>query len=276
VAERGRNRALLAWYQEHRRSLPWRNSSDPWWILVSEVMAQQTQVTRVAPVFERFIVRFPTPRVLAESPADEVISAWEGLGYLRRALALREAAARIADDGWPRDPEGLERLPGVGPYTASAVACFAFGHAVPAVDVNLRRVLSRWTGRALCVEEARGMGAELLDADHPAEWNQAVMDLAAAHCRPRNPGCDACPVASWCVDPSIEIGSRRQSPFEGSVRQARAAILKTLAAEGPVGVKGLAASLGLAEDRVARAVSDLVGEGIVSEAGGMLRLDGQD
>lgn len=238
-------------------------------------MAQQTQVTRVAAVFERFVVRFPTPRTLADAPTDEVISAWEDLGYLRRALALREAAARIANDGWPRDPESLSELPGVGPYTASAVACFAFGHAVPAVDVNLRRVLSRWTGETLAVDEARRVGSALLDQGHPAEWNQAVMDLAAAHCRPRSPRCGSCPVVRWCTDPSIEIGARRQSRFEGSVRQARASVLKTLAASGPLPVEDLVASLPLAEDRVSRALSDLVDEGIVVETGGLLRLDVQ-
>ena len=275
MGERERNPVLLAWYRSHRRDLPWRGSRDPWWILVSEVMTQQTQVGRVSAVFERFVARFPTPQTLAGAPTDEVISAWEDLGYLRRALALREAAIRIADHGWPRDPEGLSDLPGVGPYTASAVACFAFGQAVPTVDVNLRRVLSRWTGETLAVEAARRVGSEMLDDDHPAEWNQAVMDLSAAHCRPRNPRCGRCPVVAWCADPSIEIDARRQSPFEGSVRQARAAVLKTLASNGPLPLHELIASLPLAEDRVSRAVSDLVDEGAVVDTNGRIGLDGQ-
>ena len=238
-------------------------------------MAQQTQVTRVVPVFERFVERFPTPRSLADAPTDAVLSAWEDLGFLRRALTLRDAATRIAEEGWPRDPRGLAELPGVGPYTAAAVACFAFGHPVPAVDVNLRRVLSRWAGEALSPGAASRLASELIDREHPADWNQAVMDLSAARCRPRDPRCEACPVSSWCADPTVEVASRRQSTFEGSVRQARAALLKAIAADGPHRADGLAATLRLEEDQVARAVSDLVSEQILVEEAGIVRLADQ-
>ncbi|NOY56765.1 MAG: A/G-specific adenine glycosylase, partial [Actinobacteria bacterium] len=198
-----RNAALLEWYGHTRRSLPWRQTDDPWRILVSEVMLQQTQASRVTGAYVRFLDRFPDPASAARADAAEILAIWSGLGYNTRALRLREAARSIVAHGWPTTAETLRSLPGVGPYTAAAVACFAFGEQVPAVDTNLRRVLSRWFGRPLD-------GAELADAadtqladGSAADWNQAVMDLGATLCRPRRPVCASCPVASWCVGPDV-------------------------------------------------------------------------
>ena len=135
--------AVLAWYDAHGRDLPWRRTRDPYAILVSEVMAQQTQVGRVVEYYERWLARWPTAAALAAASPADVLTAWVGLGYNRRALRLREAAAIVARDGWPRDAAGLRALPGVGPYTAAAVASFAFGERVAAVDTNVRRVAAR-------------------------------------------------------------------------------------------------------------------------------------
>jgi A/G-specific adenine glycosylase len=252
-----RNAALLAWYTEHGRGLPWRGETDPWRVLVVEVMAQQTQVSRVEERYGPFLDRFPTPRALAEADPEEAVRLWAGLGYLRRLLNLRRAAAVISEHGWPDD---LTELPGVGEYTAAAVACFARGTAVPTIDTNHRRVLSRWAGRALDGASLRAEASAALDTADAARWNQAVMDLGATICRP-TPVCAQCPVAAWCGDPSVYVPPARQSRFEGSLRQTRAAILKALA-DGPATTGSLTSSHGT---RVEPALEALAREALISE-----------
>jgi len=234
-------------------------------------MAQQTQLNRVVPAFERFMERFPAPVDLAGASLEELIRLWDGLGYQRRAVNLRKAAMRIAVGGWPTTSATLASLPGVGPYTAAAVACFAFGEAIPAIDTNLRRVISRWDGEALQGRSLETRATELIDEDHPAEWNQAIMDLAASICRPRAPACEACPVATWCKDPSVYVPPPRQSGYEGSVRQARAAILKQLA-QGATTIEDLSAIP--AADHLHRALSALEREGVIERHAGLVRLAG--
>ena len=168
---------LLTWYRANGRDLPWRKTKDPYAILVSEVMAQQTQVDRVVPRWERWLVRWPTVEALAEASAADVIREWQGLGYNRRALSLHRAAQHVAAHGWPDD---LTELPGVGRYTADAVACFALGRDVLPVDVNVRRVQER-TGHTFTAAAA-----------------QALMDLGATVCLARIPRCDICPLAKGC------------------------------------------------------------------------------
>jgi A/G-specific adenine glycosylase len=200
---------LLAWFRESGRELPWRRTRDPYAILVSEVMLQQTQVERVLPRYLRWLARWPTPEALAAASAADVIREWRGLGYNRRALALHRAARRIAADGWPVD---LTELPGVGLYTAAAIRNFAFGEAVLPIDVNVRRVLRR-TGHAFRAAAA-----------------QALMDLGATVCLARTPRCGACPLAEVCPSRGVrEAPTRKQGPFEGSFRQRRAAVLGLVA-----------------------------------------------
>ena len=200
----------MAWFAEHGRDLPWRKTSDPYAILVSEVMAQQTQVERVVPRWRRWLERWPTVEALAAAPAGEVIKEWQGLGYNRRALSLHRAAQQVAAHGWPDD---LTELPGVGRYTADAVACFAFDRPVLPVDVNVRRVSER-TGRAFTPAAA-----------------QALMDLGKAVCLARIPRCDTCPLAVECPSRGLRFEpARRQGPFEGSFRQRRAETLRAVVA----------------------------------------------
>src|SRR3954469_11860086 len=179
--------ALLDWYARVKRPLPWRATRDPYAILVSEVMLQQTQAARVIPYYEAFLDRFPHVRALASAPKADVLAAWSGLGYNRRALALQRTAQVVDEDGWPED---LTELPGVGPYTAAAVGSFAFGAQVAAVDTNVRRVAERL---------GRGAPAELLPPGRAAEFNQAAMDLGATICTARTARCSECPVRRWCA-----------------------------------------------------------------------------
>jgi A/G-specific adenine glycosylase len=237
------NELLLTWYRGNGRDLPWRKTKDPYAILVSEVMAQQTQIDRVVPRWEHWLVRWPTVEALAEASAADVIREWQGLGYNRRALSLHRAAQRVAAHGWPDD---LTELPGVGRYTADAVACFALGRDVLPVDVNVRRVQER-TGHAFTAAAA-----------------QALMDLGATVCLARVPRCDICPLAEDCPSRGNRYEPlRKQGPFEGSFRQRRAATLRLVAdAERPVADLDLDAVESLARDGLV-----LVTEGTVSLPG---------
>jgi len=228
---------LLAWFQENGRDLPWRKTRDPYAILVSEVMAQQTQVDRVAPRWLAWLERWPDAGALATASAADVIREWQGLGYNRRALNLHRAAQHVAAHGWPDD---LTELPGVGRYTADAVACFAFGHDVLPVDVNVRRVSER-TGHTFAAAAA-----------------QALMDLGATVCLARIPRCEACPLAERCPSRGRRYEPlRKQGPFEGSFRQRRAATLRLVAA-------------------AAREVAELDGEAVASLArDGLVHIDGE-
>jgi A/G-specific adenine glycosylase len=198
-------RHLLSWFDRHRRDLPWRRTRDPYRIWVSEVMLQQTRVEAVLPYYERFLRRFPSVDELATAPVDQVLALWSGLGYYRRARQLHAAARRIADAGeFPRTVDRLLELPGVGVYTAAAVASIAFGVAAPVLDGNVERVMARrlalaqdpkrGASRALLVAAA----AALLDPSRPGDSNQALMELGATVCLPRRPWCLLCPLRPGC------------------------------------------------------------------------------
>jgi A/G-specific adenine glycosylase len=202
--------ALLAWYAEHGRDLPWRRTRDPYAILVSEVMLQQTQVARVVPRYLAWLERWPTVEALADASTADVIRAWQGLGYNRRALSLHRAARHVAAKGWPDD---LTKLPGVGRYTADAIARFAHELPVLPVDTNVRRVLERTGGEF-----------------GPAAAH-ALMDLGATVCLARIPRCEECPLAAACPSRGRRYAPlRKQSRFEGSFRQRRARTLRLVAA----------------------------------------------
>jgi A/G-specific adenine glycosylase len=229
---------LLAWFAEHGRDLPWRRTRDPYAILVSEVMLQQTQAARVVPHYVAWLKRWPTIDALAAASTAEVLRAWQGLGYNRRALNLHRAAREVAARGWPDD---LTELPGIGRYTADAVACFAFGRPVLPLDVNVRRVLER-------------TGAEF---DHTCA--QALMDVGATICIARVPRCGACPLADECPSRGRRFEPRRkQGPFEGSFRQRRATALRAL--------------LDGAEPSDEEAVAALAADGLVRVEGSVVSL----
>jgi A/G-specific adenine glycosylase len=230
---------LLAWFAEHGRDLPWRRTRDPYAILVSEVMLQQTQVERVVPRYLTWLQRWPTVADLAAASPADVIRAWQGLGYNRRGLNLHRATQRIARDGWPDD---LTKLPGVGPYTAAAVASFAFGHDVLPIDTNVQRVQER-TGHSFT-----------------AAAGQALMDLGATVCLARIPRCGACPLSDACPSRGRRYEPlRKQSRFEGSFRQRRAQTLSLVAAaERPLAELDAEAVRSLARDGLVAIERDVV------------------
>ena len=268
---------MLAWGLPRLRDLPWRRTRDPWAVLVSEVMLQQTQVARVVPKWLAFMAAFSSPAVCAEAPLGDVLRVWQGLGYPRRARNLHAAAGEIANAGqFPSDLAGLLALPGVGAYTARAVLAFAFEAEAAVVDTNTARVFARLSGRRLTAREVQGIADAALPPGESWAWNQCLMDLGAAVCRPQ-PSCSVCPLHRVCAwrgrgdDPAAGSAgvSRAQSPFAGSERQARGRLLKALTA-GPVLVASVVRLVGHpAGERLA---ADLCAEGLAVRDGSLLRL----
>jgi len=232
---------LLAWFSHNGRDLPWRKTRDPYAILVSEVMLQQTQVERVIPRWLAWLERWPTPAALATAAPADVIREWQGLGYNRRAVTLHRAAQVVAAAGWPDD---LTTLPGIGPYTAAAIRNQAYGEPVLPVDTNVARIQER-TGHAF---EPQAL--------------QALFDLGATICLARVPRCDRCPLAERCPSRGRRYEpARKQSRFEGSFRQRRADLLRLVALEAqPLG------------ELDPEAVASLVRDGLVEQNGELVRL----
>jgi A/G-specific adenine glycosylase len=274
--------AVLAWYDAMGRALAFRETRDPWAVLVSEVMAQQTQVSRVVEAWPRFLARFPTPNALAAATPADVLREWQGMGYDRRALNLRRAAIAIRDEHDGRVPDdvvALDRLPGIGPYTARAVAAIAFGRPVGAVDTNVRRVLIRSLAGSAAADDTatwiQAVADATVDRERPGDWTHAVMDLGATICRPGRPRCDACPLAPWCrwAAEGSPPAARRAAPrsiagpepaFPSTTRWLRGRIVDRLRAlpgdawatiDGPIGAHDPAA--------VERALHALARDGIV-------------
>ena len=285
--------AILAWYLERGRPLAFRRTSDPYAILVSEAMAQQTQAARAADYWERFMERFPTVGELASATPAAVLRAWQGLGYDRRALALWRAARVIVNEHGGRVPmtlDELRALPGVGPYTARAVAALAFGAPVGAVDVNVRRVLGRIVAGSpdkLSPVELQETADAAVPPDRPGEWTHALMDIGATICRPRAPRCEGCPARPWCQyaaagarDVSAAApgsakpmaarrSTRRAAAFSSTTRWLRGRILDRLRLapdgdwvelEGPIGQHG--------KPNVRRAATAMAADGVIELAPG--------
>ena len=266
---------VLRWGMPRLRDLPWRQTREPWAILVSEVMLQQTQAPRVVPKWHEFMASYPTPGSCAQAALGDVLRLWQGLGYPRRARNLHTAATQIADAGeFPSSLETLLRLPGVGHYTARAVLTFAFEADAAVVDTNIARVLARVAGRRLTPKQAQAAADAALPPGGSWAWNQCLMDLGAALCRPTSPQCSACPLRSRCAwrgtgeDPALGSAgvSTRQARFDGSDRQARGRLMKALVA-APVAHDRLAVVMGCDADRAARLAADMHLEGLVITAG---------
>ena len=238
---------LLRWYRANARDLPWRRTRDPYRILVSEVMLQQTQVDRVIPKYHEFLARFPTFEALAAAATADVIRVWSGLGYNRRAVNLQRTAQAVVEgfDGEiPRDLPSLRDLPGIGPYTAGAIACFAYEQDVGFFDTNIRRVLHRvLLGPELPKERVTTREMQAIADDHVPkgngyEWNQALMELGAVVCTARKPACPICPLQEHCaafpeiqsVIASLPKGTRKKNeePFNGSMRFYRGRVIEAL------------------------------------------------
>jgi A/G-specific adenine glycosylase len=246
---------------------------DPYRVLVSEVMLQQTQASRVVPAYERFIARFPSVTALARAPRSEVVRAWAGLGYNRRAVNISESARKVVRDHRGRIPaarQDLVRLPGVGPYTAAAVASMAFGEPVAAVDTNVRRVVARAVlgldGVDAPASEVRRAAESWLDPRDPGGFNQALMDLGREVCRPL-PRCEVCPLAGGCRYRRARLvpapARRPQPAFAGSSRQVRGRVVGALRARPSASLAGLAREAGVSLSRVAEVVRALTADGIV-------------
>ena len=262
---------VLAWGAPRLRDLPWRRTRDPWAVLVSEVMLQQTQVLRVIPRWESFLSRFPTPAACAESSLADVLREWQGLGYPRRARNLHATAQHVAALGrFPNDLAGLRALPGIGNYTARALLAFAFELDAAVVDTNIARVYARVAGERLTPARVQAVADAALPSGQAWVWNQCLMDLGAVLCRPTAPRCSDCPLATRCAwrrlgdaDPAIGSAnvSVRQSRFEGSDRQARGRLMKALST-APVARIDVATVMGRDDDTASRLVTALVAEGM--------------
>ena len=256
--------AVLAWGLPRLRDLPWRQTRDPWRILVAEVMLQQTQVDRVVPKWRAFCDEYPTPAACAAAPLGDVLRLWHGLGYPRRARNLHDSASAMVQRHAGAVPDRIDdllALPGIGPYTARAVLAFAFERDEAVVDTNIARVLARVSGGRLTPKRAQALADSFVPRGQGWAWNQCLMDLGAVVCRPV-PKCDECPVARSCAwfsagrpepDPSVGSAgvSTPQPRFEGSERQARGRVLKALTS-GPVAADSFAAHIvdGLVADRL--------------------------
>jgi A/G-specific adenine glycosylase len=278
--------AILDWYDTRGRSLPFRGTTDPYLVLVSEVMAQQTQIARVGEAWREFTTTFPTFERLADATPADVLRAWRGLGYNRRALNLWRAARVVVDEHGGRLPSDvgvLERLPGIGPYTARAVAAIAFGAPVGAVDTNVRRVLGRTMAGAadsLSAAELQRLADASVPADRAADWTHALMDVGATFCRTSRPACEACPARPWCryeaeatrAVPTAEVAPgrgptlarKRAAPFSSTSRWLRGRILDRLReADGSAWLELDATIGGHNAVAVVRALGLLAAEGLV-------------
>jgi A/G-specific adenine glycosylase len=271
-------RDLLRWGEQTRRDLPWRRTRDPWAVLVSELMLQQTQAPRVVPKFEAFMERFPTVAVCASSSVGDVVDAWHGLGYNRRAVNLHRTAVLVDEHHGGRLPDDLDSLlalPGVGPYTARAVLVFAFERDIGLVDTNAGRFVARALAAAsVNAADAQRAADAAVPRGHAWAWGQAVFDLGAAVCTKRAPLCDVCPIASSCAwasagfpQPDPIIGSagvsKGQSTFAGSFRQGRGRLVAALRS-GPIGAESVALAAGWPDDpaRADEAVASLIADGL--------------
>jgi A/G-specific adenine glycosylase len=280
--------ALLTWWERNGRDLPWRRTRDPWAVLVSETMLQQTQVPRVESRFGEFLEQFPTPAACAAAPAGAIVTAWAGLGYNRRALNLHRCATVVVErheGSLPDDLDALLALPGIGPYTARAILVFAFERDIGLVDTNAGRFLSRaGAGRALAPKEAQSLADSLVPPGRGWAWGQAVFDLGALVCVKREPRCDVCPIVTDChwaqsgfAPPDPVLGSAGisgpQSTFVGSDRQGRGRLVDALR-RGPVALGDLPVVMGWPDDllRAGRVAETLVADGLAVSDGDVLRL----
>ena len=274
----------MVWGAEHLRDLPWRRTRNPWFVLVAEVMLQQTQIDRVLSKWPAFLEEFPTATSCALAPTSEVVKQWEGMGFNRRAVLLHQAAKSIKDNHGgevPLEIDELLLLPGVGPYTARAILAFAYEQDSAVVDTNVGRVLARWTGHRLKPAEAQELADRSVPLGEGWAWNQAVLDFGSMVCRSKNPKCEECPIHRSCswqgigVDPAKGSAgvSGTQSKFEGSDRQGRGKLVAALRKK-PIKKSELAEIMGWPLDpkRAERVASTVISDGLATSEGDTLSL----
>ncbi|MGV9188534.1 A/G-specific adenine glycosylase [Arcanobacterium canis] len=279
---------LMTWFEAHGRDLPWRRTRDPWAILVCEVMSHQTPLSRVEPIWNAWMHRWPTPEALAEASSAEILVAWDRLGYPSRALRLAQCAKVVTEKFGgqiPRSRAALLSLPGVGPYTADAVIAFAFHERSVVLDTNIRRVLARWDGAALPpptqtkAEISRADAAVPDDPDHAWQWNMAIMEFGELLCTARKPACQQCPLSATCAwfvagRPADEHAHKRKTQaWKGTNRQARGAIMAILR-QSPNGVDAaeLEHASGIEPTRYTVALKGLISDSLVERHGSNVRL----
>lgn len=281
------SKEVLSWFGNVGRELPWRKSRDPWEILVSEFMLQQTQVARVVKKWPEFLQSFPTPEACAKSSLAEVIQHWSGLGYNRRAVHLHQCANRATKmfgGDIPNAFNELQEFPGIGPYTARAIRVFAFGCDDAVLDTNVARILARVAGKSLSREEAQRSADNLVPSGKGWEWNQALLDIGATCCTARQPDCHSCPLFRHCQwkggdefsdDPAVGSGgvSKPQSKFVDSDRRGRGRLVSKLRS-GPVRKSDLAEVMGWPADKTrAQTVAEkVVADGLACNDGDWLHL----
>jgi A/G-specific adenine glycosylase len=265
--------ALLSWSAGARRDLPWRDTRDPWAVLVSELMLQQTQVARVLPRYHAFLRRFPRVASCAAAPVGDVVREWAGLGYNRRAVNLHRTAVTVVErhgGAFPDVLEDLLALPGIGPYTARAVLAFAFERDVGLVESNTGRVLARVAGKPLTTSQAQSLADEWVPKQKGWAWNQAMIDLGATVCLRRAPRCFECPIKEdcrWHGGPDPAAPAHRQSTFAGSDRQGRGRLVDAMRV-GPVPLDRIPEATGWPDDpaRAHRVAGTLVADGLANPA----------
>ncbi len=274
--------SLIEWGSGSLRDLPWRRTIDPWRVLVSEVMLQQTSVARVIPKYDAFLEAFPMPGALAEAPLGDALRLWSGLGYPRRCRNLQATAIVLHeqfDDQMPASIDELLKLPGIGQYTARAVLAFAHRVDVAGVDVNVSRVLSRLEGVPMKARALQNFADELVPQGLGWEWNQVMMDFGARHCTVRSPLCDSCPVRTECKykgvgnDPAqLSAGvSKPQPRFEGSDRQARGRALRAVG-DGSQRIIDVIEEMRVDENRAEKLIASLIDEGLLQRTGNRVTL----
>ncbi len=263
--------SILGWYAKHKRDLPWRKTQDPYKIMVSELMLQQTQVSRVIPKYVAFLEAYPTTAILARAKTSDVLRLWSGLGYNRRAISLQRAAQEIEKLGeFPSSVDDMERLPGIGPYTSRAVMSFAYGKDIAVMDTNIRRIFSRYyCGGAGTPREVDTLVTHAVPVGKGMIWNNALMDFGALVCIARSPQCTYCPLNTRCR--AFTTGRARQylrisapqKKFEGSKRQSRGEILRQLASASNMRVTTLAKRLHKDEQETQEILTGMEREGLV-------------
>ena len=253
---------LLTWYTNNKRSFSWRNTNDPWKILLIEIISQQTQINRADTYYQKFIKRFPTPESMSKSSLKTILKMWSGLGYNNRAKRLYESSKILAEQGFDRIYPNFEMLPGVGAYTKNAILSFAYGDNVLAVDTNLQRVIIRYFGIDNTKDFVRKYSNLLLEDINSEDINQAFMDFGSSICTSSNAKCDICPLEKNCKKYFLNSKSSIKK-FKGSNRELRGKIIRLLLEETQVSVKEVEKKTGENESKIITAITGLKNDGLL-------------